>query len=490
MVIKATVPKYIDKTVYQLNTLELNELNNTLRLIQERVKKIEANALMVRGSKYTAYADIALQGYTIDIDNNDTLGIYNVQDYGALGNNPTVNDRPYIQAAINAALAAGEKGMVWFPGKRYFIDAPLTVKIGGPGVVLMGAGWGQTTIYGSFAGYMIEFDWTGAGNGNWRSGIKNIHLQRPADVVGQHGLFFGNCVSPFVKECLIENCDTGIRVGNTGTNLTQKMDISHVDFLSCNNNIYLGSFIECRVSHIHGDQPGVTWLAGGNSVIYANPAAADFFDSLWIHDIDGFVARAYGIYINIVTGTPGTGQGRNHIGDWDRVTFEVTTTNGIYVNAPIANCFGRLSLDQYYGDSLSINNVENFRLGKCESHGANTFTNLSPSWRFIGNNVAGAGNNMGGAVWSAEDATKSFNTTYTAAADTLIEANVDCAGTAQGRMDGLLGGNIRASASGDATVYNSKGSLMMVCERGQTWRVNSSTGAGVPTFTLIIKELR
>ena len=489
MVTESIVTKYIDKTIYQLNTLGLNELNNVLRLIQERVKNIEANALMIRGTDYTAYANIALQGYTIDIDNNDTLGIYNVRDYGALGNNPTVNDRPFIQATIDAAIAAGEKGLVYFPGRRYFIDAPLNVLTNGPGIVLMGAGWNQTTIYGTFAGYMINFDWTGSGNGNWRSGIKNMHIQRPTDVVGQHGLIFGRCVSPFVKECLIENCDTGIRVGDTGANMTQKMDISHVDFLSCNNNIYLGSFVECRASHIHGDQPGVTWLAAGNSVIYANPAAGDYFDSLWLHDIDGFVARAYGIYINVTTGTAGV-NGRNHIGDWDRVVFEAATTNGIYVDAPVANCFGRLSISQYYGDSLSINNVENFRPCLVESHGANTFTNLSPSWRFIANNVAGAGNNMGGAVWGPEDATKNFNQTYTAAADTLIEANVDCAGAAQGKLDGLLGGNIRASASGDATVYNSKGSLMMICERGQTWRVNTSTGAGAPTYTLIIKELQ
>ena len=49
----------------------------------------------------------------------NNLGIFNVKDYGALGNNSS-NDTTYIQAAIDAAVTAGG-GIVFFPKGTYLV---------------------------------------------------------------------------------------------------------------------------------------------------------------------------------------------------------------------------------------------------------------------------------------------------------------------------------------------------------------------------------
>jgi len=58
----------------------------------------------------------------------ETGRIFNVRDYGALGN-ASHDDKPNIQAAINAADIAG--GTVFFPPGKYQINSRLTTSGGG-----------------------------------------------------------------------------------------------------------------------------------------------------------------------------------------------------------------------------------------------------------------------------------------------------------------------------------------------------------------------
>jgi hypothetical protein len=73
------------------------------------------------------------------------LGWFNVKDatYGASGNGSD-DDQPEIQAAINAAEAAGG-GVVYFPPGTYMIGSTLTID--SSGVILMGAGIGTSQNY-------------------------------------------------------------------------------------------------------------------------------------------------------------------------------------------------------------------------------------------------------------------------------------------------------------------------------------------------------
>jgi Pectate lyase superfamily protein len=63
-----------------------------------------------------------------------SLGVYNVQDYGAVGDG-SMDDTAAIDAAITAAAATG--GTVWFPTGTYQANS---LTISGPGVTLRGDG--------------------------------------------------------------------------------------------------------------------------------------------------------------------------------------------------------------------------------------------------------------------------------------------------------------------------------------------------------------
>jgi len=75
---------------------------------------------------------------------------FNVVDYGATGNGVT-NDTAGVQAAINAAHAAG--GVVWFPEGTYLCD-PLTMYFN---VTLVGAGINISILMAHAAGSLLNY---------------------------------------------------------------------------------------------------------------------------------------------------------------------------------------------------------------------------------------------------------------------------------------------------------------------------------------------
>jgi hypothetical protein len=86
------------------------------------------------------------------------LGWYNVRSYGAAGNG-TTDDSAAIQAAINAAQAAGG-GLVYLPPGTYLQGSAITVA--GPNINIIGAGAWATTIVTATSGNA----WTISGQGS------------------------------------------------------------------------------------------------------------------------------------------------------------------------------------------------------------------------------------------------------------------------------------------------------------------------------------
>jgi hypothetical protein len=83
---------------------------------------------------------------------SNLIDVYNVKSYGALGNDDGTgaggqDDTTYIQAAIDAAEAAGG-GIVYFPKGYYKCTATLTVN--GPAIHMMGVGCGYNSDIGDF----------------------------------------------------------------------------------------------------------------------------------------------------------------------------------------------------------------------------------------------------------------------------------------------------------------------------------------------------
>jgi hypothetical protein len=83
--------------------------------------------------------------------------VTNVKDWGATGNGRT-DDAPAIQAAIDAAIAAGG-GTVWFPTGDYVVYSPLLTWRGGSTALrLLGAGKGASQIRYTGPGWTITHD--------------------------------------------------------------------------------------------------------------------------------------------------------------------------------------------------------------------------------------------------------------------------------------------------------------------------------------------
>ncbi len=151
-----------------------------------------------------------------------TAEVFNVKDWGAVGNN-VADDTTAIQACMDAAAAAGG-GTVLFPVGNYKISATLNIGNGTSaavstkaGVVLVGMGSNPCT--GFWAGYTlggsVQLIWAGGAanmisvNGpiqGW--GVQNIALFGGATATAIRGIYvisgqFGDC-----RNVLISNCVT------------------------------------------------------------------------------------------------------------------------------------------------------------------------------------------------------------------------------------------------------------------------------------------
>ncbi|MFI0265644.1 right-handed parallel beta-helix repeat-containing protein [Streptomyces luteogriseus] len=157
-----------------------------------------------------------------------SLDWYNVKAYGAKGDD-VANDRAAIQAAIDAATAAGG-GVVYLPKGTYRISSPL-LPTNATGLQIVGAGWGTSIkLNEGMNDYAFKFDGTDtrlriadltidgncmgqtAGGGVWGAGavqcrFENLHFVGCYDwglyLGPQTGNIFGH--NNRVTNCLFDN---------------------------------------------------------------------------------------------------------------------------------------------------------------------------------------------------------------------------------------------------------------------------------------------
>lgn len=146
------------------------------------------------------------------------------RDYGAAGDG-TTDDRPAIQAAIDAVNSAGG-GLVWLPQGNYLINTPLTMK---SNVVLKGVGTGASRII------------CGTGTVNYAIYASGAELFAISDLTinpgnststGIDGIYATGC-SLFRMENLeiINARDNGINLAGTSAN----GNINNCYFYECGN---------------------------------------------------------------------------------------------------------------------------------------------------------------------------------------------------------------------------------------------------------------
>lgn len=111
--------------------MSLDELNSPMR----RSRFLGTATLALGGA---AAGALATRVPNAEAAGPGTAPVYNVKDYGAVGNG-TTDDTTDIQAAISACNTAGG-GIVWFPEGTYLISSTLSVT--GSSIALLGTGAG------------------------------------------------------------------------------------------------------------------------------------------------------------------------------------------------------------------------------------------------------------------------------------------------------------------------------------------------------------
>lgn len=143
---------------------------------------------------------------------------FNVKDYGAVGNG-VVDDTASIQAAINAALAAGG-GVVLLPAGKYLVGGTLLIDDGSthksvvlqganPGPLFNGPIWaGGTTIVvpSTFSGNTIEF-----GNST-RGTVRNLSISSNSPRTAGRAIYLYYTINALIEDVDMNNQYIGIEI--------------------------------------------------------------------------------------------------------------------------------------------------------------------------------------------------------------------------------------------------------------------------------------
>ena len=235
------------------------------------------NTLGAGGGEYDLTAAV-LDNFTVTAEITSDVGesdlvVYNVKDYGAVGDNVVI-DTVGIQAAISAIGSQG--GVVYLPAGSYVIDAPLILQTGTMPIYLIGDGMGEGNLGTSIRladssdCNMIEYAGT---TRRYFGGIKNMRLLGNADqqtlgnIINITGWWTdilieqvymaaakgsciyikppveGNVANVWINKCLFEayghtNAGYGLQVDATN-NVVGTMFISDSYFWACKSGLYL-----------------------------------------------------------------------------------------------------------------------------------------------------------------------------------------------------------------------------------------------------------
>jgi hypothetical protein len=271
-------------------------------------------------------------------------------------------------------------GLIRIPSGNWVISSRIDI-IDKGATIIEGDGPGATTIQCNSADRTFHFV-----RGN-HCAIKNLRLSGgnhewwTAGLTNLPAIEFVQCLFPSVSDCWFADHDTGIAVGSSnqlppdGHNpdyMCMHARINKVDFEGCRIGINLINQLNTSIQEVHGDGNPGSVHPGAKAVIVSYPTEHSQYDTLVLRNIQGFSSREFGVYINLANGVAGR-DGRNHIGWFNNIIFESTTSYGIYVNA--AASYGRFDLSEYYGDRVVIENCHHLRVSHCQFNLGHVFNN-------------------------------------------------------------------------------------------------------------------
>lgn len=197
--------------------------------------------------------------------------VYNVKDYGAVGNG-VADDTLKIQAAIDAAgsgvvsgTTSGDGGVVYFPKGTYKITAKLTV---GPHVRLEGAGMFSTVLAGAVSDFVIKIGTDSAVNLAYGCGLERMTIVQSSNI-GSGVQVKGTCAFS-MKDVILEGPGAGstqiglyIDGGNVANIFTSLVNVDSHYFKYC---VRLGSSGSSTTTSVTAHGVNVIALTGAGHV--------------------------------------------------------------------------------------------------------------------------------------------------------------------------------------------------------------------------------
>ena len=196
-------------------------------------------------------------GYVSSLISN-SISIFNVKDYGALGNGST-NDTAAIASAVSALVSAGG-GTLLFPPDTYIgqisITSNVPVLISGYGATLIAPATGDTVVTintlevgGNAAAIALEGIYIqgysdGTSDGILIQDTSRVRLYNCYIYACNNGVHLynntGNCEGVTIKSTFFEHPTTGIRFTVTGANTSfDETFIEDVSINGCTTGIYM-----------------------------------------------------------------------------------------------------------------------------------------------------------------------------------------------------------------------------------------------------------
>jgi Pectate lyase superfamily protein len=321
-----------------------------------------------------------------------SAGVFNVKDFGAIGNN-IADDTSAIQAAINAAAVAGNgagrAGRVVFPPGHYKTTAALVNNVASGYVSLVGSGWFGTELIGLVAGYIVDQNSANAGDIIEISGlsIRNTHTAPDTGALRMcgitnsiimqcrlQGVVGANCFENLFETAFYNCAFTGpFGAGSVEAAATIGIAITQGGIYQCDFTSWGDA---CRASNVgvtikgcrfenniraiavgiddQGNTDGCSgWLIEANSFERNNRA---------IHLITGSAGAVIGNYMSGTTDVLGTGEATEH--------FKMDTCNGVLVAGNTAS--GQLSVAAY--NLTDIGGGSNVFIGNIAGNALSPFT--------------------------------------------------------------------------------------------------------------------
>lgn len=147
----------------------------------------------------------------------------NVKNYGAKGDG-TTDDTAAINRAIDAANAATNPQVLWFPPGSYSVPAGGLTAITKAGTIVRGAGPNATTILGT-SGAMFTF---GAGSQIDGAGIEEMSLRYTGTTVTAVCFYLFNVARIRISNIRVQDAGTVIKMGSYGATTATGIEVSGI----------------------------------------------------------------------------------------------------------------------------------------------------------------------------------------------------------------------------------------------------------------------